>query len=261
MTAIVENNPTRRLARPAVIIANVRTGGTFLAHCLSNHPQIYCDRDEPLHATGIWRRVFGIIRPHVILSIILHQEGYLASMCKLQYGQSRYFGVWDYLMRCKAKVIHVIRENALRQTISLMINKHVRSGQIDFHPQQSFVLAGQPIKISLKPDSVLKHIGDIVKADAEMTQRIVDSGLPHMQLTYADIVGGEGIQAHCIPDATEERLCKFLAVAPCPLYSELRRINPYPLAEMLENWEEIEAAIVNGPFAYCLKDEEIWERQ
>ena len=50
----VENDETKYLARPAVLIASVRSGGTFLAHCLSNHPQIFCDRGESLHYRSLW---------------------------------------------------------------------------------------------------------------------------------------------------------------------------------------------------------------
>ena len=52
----VQNDRTKNLARPAVVIASVRSGGTYLAHCLSNHPQVFCDRGESLHHDSLWHR-------------------------------------------------------------------------------------------------------------------------------------------------------------------------------------------------------------
>jgi len=52
----VDNDRTKGLALPFLILAHVRTGGTFCAHALSNHPQVYCDRGETLHHLSAWRK-------------------------------------------------------------------------------------------------------------------------------------------------------------------------------------------------------------
>jgi len=42
--SIRDNDQTKGMAQGAVIIAAIRSGGTFLTHCLSSHSMIHCDR-------------------------------------------------------------------------------------------------------------------------------------------------------------------------------------------------------------------------
>ena len=39
------------------------------------------------------------------------------------------------------------------------------------------------------------------------------------------------------------------------LACELTRINPQPLAEIIQNWSEVREAIEGSAFAHCLRDE------
>ena len=93
----IENDLTRD-PQPAIIIAGPRTGGTFLAHGLSNHPQVYCERQEIIHVNSSYRLVGLGLMPADILRIVWGQSGYLVSACKLQYSQAGYPGIWELIL-------------------------------------------------------------------------------------------------------------------------------------------------------------------
>ena len=78
----VENDTTRD-PTPAIIIAGPHTGGTFLAHGLSNHPDVYCERQEVLHLGSSYRMIEAGLSSLDILKIVWGQTGYLVSACKL----------------------------------------------------------------------------------------------------------------------------------------------------------------------------------
>ena len=65
-------------ANPAVIITLQRTGGSWLAGCLSNHPDIFCTRGEPLAKRSLWTRAApdDVAR----LDLILRQQYYKIAM-------------------------------------------------------------------------------------------------------------------------------------------------------------------------------------
>src|SRR5512139_4102857 len=125
-------NPLR-MARPAIILAGVRTGGIFLAHCLSNHPRIFCDRSEPLNGKHIY---YQLLRPDLvkILTCLTHQPFYHVSMCKVTFGQAVLPGVWEYITKNVPNVIFLTRRSVLHQAVSLCINNSAPG-----RPAHSFV--------------------------------------------------------------------------------------------------------------------------
>jgi hypothetical protein len=240
------------MTTPAIIAAGLRTGGTFLSHALSNHPQIFCDRGEPLHRHSPWCEL-RVGHGHILRGL-LTQEGYSASLCKLQYDQLYYEHVREVLLDMRARVIHLTRENKLRQAVSLMINNLARKGQVQ-HPQHST----EPVpllRLSLDPDAVLDWCRDLEEQDRLAAKWLGDTGLPLLHVTYADLVGYEGREAREVPPETARKLCKFLGVRPQRLAAELRRVNAYPLPLILGNWDRVRAVIEESEFEYCLGDEE-----
>jgi len=246
MPKIVENDETKYLARPAVIIASVRSGGTFLAHCLSNHPQIFCDRGESLHYRSLWHTHLTTNRPE-LLFCLTHMQGYQVSMCKLIYQQALLGEVWPHI----AELEHVIwlrRENTIRQAVSHVLNQAARQGKIE-HPQHTFGRVGT-ICMELSPDRLLCVARGLLKQDQRVRKRL--GALTPLALTYEEIVG----PASTLADGAARRICEFLRVRYIPtLACELTRINPQPLAEMITNWEAVRGAIEGSEFAHCLRDE------
>jgi hypothetical protein len=247
---IVENDLTKNIARPAVIIANLRTGGTFLSHCLSNHPDIFCDRAESLHHSSVWNRNLTVKQGR-LLHCLLHQHGYDVSMTKLTYAQAT--SNWDYLIKTQPMVLWLRRENVIRQAVSVILNRMAREKHKIEYPQHSFDKVA-PISAEIAPEGILKYARGLRRNDNDMRDRLTAFGnvLP---LTYAGIIGWEGRDALVLEFNSGKIICEFLGVKLVVLPSKLRPINPRPLSETLQNWDKVREAITKSEFAELLKDE------
>lgn len=254
MSEIHENDETRDIARPAIIVAAIRSGGTFLSHCLSNHTQIFCDRSEPLHHRSVWYQGMNPDRQN-LLAALLNQTGYLVSMCKLTYIQALEANVMKWLVAKQPMVIWLYRENLLRQAISVHLNWVARRDGMD-HPQHSFRYS-KPVKIDVDPGLFLKYMRGLNEQNERMKAALVQYKQVYV-LTYADVVGGEGKTTYLLPPKTADDLCKFLGVRSECLSCDLRPINPYPLRELIGNWTEVERAVKASPFADQLEKDPTW---
>jgi len=243
----VENDETKHIARPAVIVASVRSGGTFLAHCLSNHPQVFCDRGESLHYRSLWHTQLTLNRAK-LLFCLTHMQGYQVSMCKLIYQQAFLREVWDYITEFPVfPVIWLRRENTIRQAVSHLLNQMARGGKIK-RPQHTF---GRVESVCMELDSelVVRMARGLLEQDRRARRRL--KSLKPLALTYEQIIG----PASTLADEATQQICEFLGVRCVPLRCELTRINPQPLAEIITNWEAVREAIEASEFAHCLRDE------
>jgi hypothetical protein len=244
---LVENDTTKHVAIPAVIIAGVRTGGTFLAHCLSNHPHIFCDRGESLHKGSIWNTTLGP-DPVKLLHCLTHMQGYRVSLCKLLYAQAFNAEVWSYLVDTQPRVIWLTRENAIRQAISEMMVQMARRGEI-VRPAHSFDPVA-PLRMELAPESILASARNLVEADKLALGKILEMHLT-LHLTYERVTRGQ----YRLDDETGHDVCAFLGMRYVPMTCELQRINAQPLSEMLVNWDEASQVLRASEFADCLEGE------
>lgn len=236
--------------QPALIIASWRCGGTFLSHCLSNHPDIFCVRGEALHYRNIWRKMAK--NPVNILKCVMGQHHYMVSMGKVSYTQAFDDAVWPYIVEVQPKVIWLRRDNLVRQAVSLILVKLYHKG-ITKKPVHTFENQ-PPAPVKLKPEVVMDQIESLKRADDRAKKRCeqLKDVLP---LTYTDVVGGEMESATHLLPATTITVCEFLGVDPRMLESNLKPVNPYHLSETVKNWGTIKAAIEKTEFAEMVKDE------
>lgn len=237
------------LGRPAVIVASWRCGGTFLSECLSNHPDIFCVRGEPMHRHNIWRQ--SMATPEDVLRCVFEQRHYQVTMCKLTYTQAFHAGVWPVLTRMRPRVIWLYRENVLRQAISLIKVKLHRKGRMatPVHSTEDCPLE----TLAVEPRVVVEHARSLAAANEDARQRL--AGWELLELTYSQVVGGENGMAERLSPVQARRICKFLDVPYKPMAAGLRRVNPYPLSALLGNWPEVAAAVRETELARFLDEE------
>jgi hypothetical protein len=232
-------------SQAAIIIASWRCGGTFLTHCLSNHPEIFCVRGEPLHHENAWRK---IAKPNQILECIFNQVHYDVGCCKLAYSQAFRESVWSYLVKKQPKVIWLYRENVIRQAVSLLLSKQKS------RPMHVMTLKTTPANVALNPDVILSQARRMVKYNRWAKERMRSFKLV-LRLSYAQLVGGEQANVAGLEGRATTTICEFLGVSRQNMYGGLRRTNPYPLSETIANWPEVKKAIKNSEFVGLLKDE------
>lgn len=253
---IVQNDPTQNMARPAIIVAAIRAGGTFLSHCLSNHPNIYCNRGEPLHHGSSWSAAFNGDR-RLLLRVLLNQTGYQISMCKLTYVQAFHRDIWPEIQRLKPWVIWLRRANMIRQALSVAINQQARAGQL-VHPQHTFEPT-EPVRIEIPPGQFLRYLDGLTQQNTRAEMRL--SSLPHvLPMVYEEITSNPWHHdtAAGLSSKARMQICLFLGVPIRPMPTDLIRVNPGPLSELLVNWDEIRQAIMKSPYSELLEGERHW---
>jgi hypothetical protein len=253
-----ENHPLNTASVRAVIVAPVRSGGTFLAHCLSNHPDVYCDRGEPLRAAGVWRPYAEMDRA-LLLDVMTQQTGYLVSMCKLTYDQAWGEDVWAWIQKRSPRVIWLTRKNLLRQALSQVVNRRVRPEGME-RPQHSFEpVAVEPIQV--EPAEVMRYIEHFARQNRAAGERLramervpMERVLP---VTYEELTGGQE-QAEELEPTVGRKLCAFLDVDYAPMPTRLVRIHRGPVAALVSNWRELRDALLQSRYPEVATGEARW---
>lgn len=222
---------------PYLIVAHVRTGGTFLCHCLDSHPDIYCARTEPLHRLAVWRKAAPELSDVQILRMVLDQPGYLAAACKVTYSQLSE-EVLAYLADRGGRLIH-LRRNAMEVVASVMLRQLHKAGGVHYpaHTREQI----EPFRVRLHPAVYRDQVRACRLTVEEMEERLRVLGLPLLEVDYGALTGGR--DATQVPTETAWALCDYLQVERRPLISRLRRVRRWPLDQVIENWEEIRHAL------------------
>jgi len=223
-------------ANPAVIITLQRTGGSWLAGCLSNHPDIFCTRGEPLANRSLWA---GAAPDDVArLDLILRQQYYKIAMCKLINNHAFRPPVWKYLTAKTppVKVLFLKRENILNQALSHEINAGRRLGTVAGHPTHIFNRTELP-PCRLDPAGVLARCEDEAGRYFLAESKLTKENLPVLHLTYEQITGGK--EASGILESECRRICDFLGVHYTPLSFSMRKVHWQPWREIISNWKAI----------------------
>jgi len=240
--------------RPAVLVGSSRSGSTFLLHCLDSHPEIGCERVDPLNPLRNWSRHMRNVPECNLLKALWARPGYGVAMFKLSYKQVAWVGL-NFLKEHKPHIIHLHRSNPLRVYVSSVINTASIAGEMN-HPTHSLEPVTEVTTVRLEPEKLLRRCRRYIRKVKKMRKRLKSLGLPIMVLTYEHIIGGEGEGVTHLKPEAREKVCDFLGVQDRhPMFSLTRRINPSPLSEIVENWGEVEAAVKGSEFARFLTDE------
>lgn len=242
----IDNDDTKGIARPFVVLAHVRAGGTFMCHCLSNHPQVHCDRGEVMHHNSIWRQAFHV-KPAVLMSALHDQTGYHASGFRLIYRQAFHKRVWPYLTAKLPHIIWLQRGNVVAQALSYQYHQLVRGRALPYHAVHSFEEKA-PDPVVFPVEHAVYAVKKVHRENKAGRDRMSGYRGKVLQVLYEDATGNvQGSAPGVAPDAAE-RICAFLGVRNEPLTCDLKRDFPRPWRELLSNWQEIAHALRQAGF-------------
>ena len=239
----------------AIILATQRTGSTFLVWCLRSYPEIECSGeilnggpDAPVQTyrgpfkqvlkgwriakTGSWmpgRRLDGF-----------YGRGSAKVRCfKIMYNQlARPFVLRYFLKNEDVRVIHLRRHNLLKVHVSTLLMDKRRDLQATA-PEETVWIRVNPAKA----------IASMRKARAlyESFDKTFERH-PRLQIAYEKLFDSKYLQAE-----TSRRICDFLDVPQHRMESQLVKLNPESLRDMVINYEELEDAISKTEFANMLE--------
>jgi len=253
--ARIDNDETKDIATPFLILAHVRTGGTFCAHALSNHPSVFCDRGEVMHHASIWRK--AKIKPDRLMVMLWNQTGYFASGFRLIYRQAFHEKVWPTIQKVQPKIIHLQRRSLLRQALSYAYQQQVRGRNLEYHPVHSFRERDVP-QATMDLDYAayaVKRIASERKRGHDRLKKEFDG--EYIEVFYEDMVrGGAGGSVQEMNPRERARVCQFLGVDNVPLRVDLKREFPVPLWEMFGNWTALRERLAREGWGYNVEQEE-----
>lgn len=242
-----------------ILLAARRSGTTLLIDCLKSHPDIDCVKrafglekriDNPTpdnHSGGFFlyrtKNVSNRIRYRTsrgaLISQFLEEEVFApraefkAAGFRLIYEMStKYPQVSNWAHANDARVIHLIRGNLLKTHIS----KKTAAIHKMRHPREGAEI--KTVKIHIDPlelQQELEHSSALIEA-----QRSMFSKCRYHEMFYEDFVENRTTES--------PKLLRFLDVDEGrELTTDLLKINPESLANLIENYDEIAACLRGTP--------------
>lgn len=222
-----------------VVFGQSRSGSTLLTDLLNSHPRVRCDPEiyhDPVLFPRLFRRacerragapVYGF-KMHV------HQLAY-----KLRVQDEAGF-VRD-LHEAGYRFLFLRRANSLRQVLSDQRRRaggrtHYREGE-------------RPERRALRVDvaEVMAHL-ELRERFWRRAEELLAPYPYHTVLYERDLADGRRHQA------TMDAVFGFLGLEPVPVTTQMVRIHTRPIAELVENYEELRAAVSATPYAAMLEE-------
>ena len=239
-----------------VLMANRRTGTSLMIDCLNSHPRIHCTKrafgvekrfanpDENhqsggyfLYRTGsLKRRLRHVFAPGGLIAEFLDREIFVQAQpgtdvigFRLLYEKVRRHPQLLDLMRSRnMKVIHLVRENILKTYISTITAPLHKM----YHPREGAEIRTVSIEVDIP--RMLRELDRRERLVEEM-RRAVD-GLPVLEISYESFVRDR--------DAEAARILPHLGLdVDTPLVSDLVKINPSSMRDVILNYDAVAAAL------------------
>lgn len=243
-----------------VVLADRRTGTSLLLDTLNSHPDIDCVKrafglekriknpTEDHHSGGyflfrtktIGHRVRHYTNRQESIDNFIEQDIFaqrahlVAPGFRLLYGASKaYPEIGNWMLANEVKVIHLVRENLLKRLIS---EKTAPLHKMH-HPRQGAEI--KTVKIRLDPTETLEKLER--KAKRVEAEEATFEVLKPLRVVYEEFSANRDTEAH--------RVLQFLGVSTSePVGSDLVKINPDNIEALVENYDELCAALAGSQF-------------
>jgi len=237
--------------------------------CLDSHPQIYCPRlptlfskynlsplkgfkprflqaDNPIspyykYRSGSLKRQIAhrfnkkkLVNNFLSQSYAINQDADAVGF-KVNYSQiNRHPEIISWIKQNHLNIIHLIRKNLLKRLVSHKI-ANIRNLR---HSTQSV----EPIKVHIDPKTLLDDFQRRQKRLVKYTNRLKDTfEAPFLEVAYESLVADFNSEI--------QKILKFLEIDTIKqLTSELVKVNPDSLEDIIENYSEVKQTLINTEF-------------
>lgn len=249
-----------------VILGSQRTGTTLIRTSLASHPDILCHgeafnlgRKPYKDAGGYWhfshqsfgRRINSILRPAADTELFLsrlYESGEFAAIgfkLMLNHCRARPY-IWDSLTRRNVRVLLIERRNVLKTLIS---RRAAQSSGV-YHVsrtlrQGSAVESWTPKKVTLDASTLVRDL-EAISGEHAAWKELIGDRLSCLDVVYEEYVA-DG-------EAGNAAILDFLETRQLPLQTDLKKVNPDKLQDIVENYEQVAAALAGTRFAPYLAE-------
>lgn len=226
-----------------------RCGSSVLGGLLNQHPSIHWDGEvfRGLYPNGFAKR-FARKYPGLYLRQRRLRAG--ASFYGFEFKPYLHAGRIDvpfseFLQQISSlgnnRYIRLTRQNSLRHFVSIAVGKKTRQWHISREERPELT------RVRLDIEELLEHLRSMDEEVEELEDFL--EGRPVLRLNYEDHIRSD-------PRIAYRRVCEFLGVRPAAVTIQHRRTNPFPLAEIVENFEEVEHTLSGTPYEWMLQPTE-----
>jgi hypothetical protein len=244
----------RRLSRPHVLMwHHGRCGSTVLGDHLGQHPEICWKGEiffpvenpaESLDFDAVMRNVARSCAPRIagyeIKGLPCQHPGLMGMpLPRMLEGMAR-FGL--------RRAVHLHRRNVLLKLVSAYI---VRKKLVpDWHARGGPVaMADRRVRLDVEAVSIVGRTApladqiDYIERGAAESLAVLSARFPTLSLTYEDDIAPD-------PAIAGRRVTDFLGLPPAPSLTRIAKSNTRPLSEVIENLDEVRAALRGTPHAW-----------
>ena len=241
-----------------VLLSTQRTGSTWAIDMLNSHPRVVAYAELFMHdAAGrpkwggetdlvFWRTFVeqhGYSRGRLARARLLwrylervyaRRPGVDAAGFKLMYSQLRVSRpLVPALVLQRVRVIHLVRRNVL----DVLVSRHAAAARGTHHARSEV----GSVRVRVPVDDLVRRIEEHEQSVADVRARFARLRLPWCEVAYEDLVAD--------PEAGFAALFAYLWTEPLPPSSGLTKLNPTEHAELIENYEDVRAALAGTPYA------------
>lgn len=248
-----------------VILGMQRTGTSWIETLLDSHPNIRCLGEIFYFSKGRFpfikprgrrtelsyrryieyslnRKVCHYIAKAKMVNNCLDQlydvPNYSAIGFKLMYDQARQFPmIIDYFRKQNVKIIHVVRNNVLKTLVSLVASKKRRL----VHTTENV----RADKVYLHITLLFWRLKKIDKQNKFWINYFADYEANYFKIEYEELLRNF--------ENEQEKLLRFFGIGfNFKLTSQLKKINPDKIGNILINYGEVKKCLEYSQFGYCL---------
>ncbi len=239
----------------AVIITSQRTGSSLLVECLRSHPQVNCHYeilkkgygDKTIGRTKQSTMLFYVYRyllrgawnPTKMLNSFFTKEVGQITAFKAMYTQLIDPRVRHYLRKhTEIKIIHLRRDNLLKQYVSNVLNRRSVRGD------RKFSNTKEPLPIIAKRISPAKAI-KAMRRNKKLFEYYEQLFSKHhkINLVYETMIEGQSLS-----ETAKAAVVGLLSIDPAPMTGPFIKMNPDKLALMVENYDDLAHALAGSEF-------------
>lgn len=241
-----------------IVFTTPRTGSTLLVKSLDTHPDIFC-AGEIFLLSGtqfhgecsfkFWKfplpkkAIYLLNFPNMWMNLksflnrfFTPKKGEKARGFKLMHFQTAYLpGIIDYLKKNDVKVILLLRENLLKNTLSDLRARHTGV----YH--NSGASTEKLPKFKVDVETLGKKMAEIDTFNKQLEH--VTADMNRLKVTYEEFDNW---------DATMQKVLNFINVSGKSIAPVSKKLNPDKLEDMIENYDEMKAWLQQHNYAHFL---------
>jgi len=252
-----------------LIITQPRSGAAWFMSSLNSHPQVYCPRlptlfskhnlspikwfkprflsvDKPIspyykyRSSSLKRQIAHRFNRNKLIydflsDLYAEHHNVEAVGFKVNYSQIKKYPVTiSWVKQNDVTIIHLVRNNLLKRLVSHKI-AHTRNLMHSTQPVE-------PIKVRIDPRILKEHLRKRQIRFDEYRKLFVEVlHVPFLEVSYESLVADH--------DTETRKVLKFLGIDKfIPLTSELVKVNPDSLEDIIENYSEVKQTLINTEF-------------